>query len=321
MPVATATMVHEWMAALFNTPGRARLDAVLDVGFRRDGIHRVARTEVLLTGWGSPLVDLAALDAMPRLRAILHAGGTVRGIGAPEVLESGGLVTSAADANAIPVAEYTLATILLANKRAATAARRFARTGDLKSARAGALGNFGAVVGVVGASRIGRRVLQLLAPFDLEVLLHDPTVAHGEGLPARLVGLDGLLSSSDVVSLHAPLLPQTAGMIGRRELALLRRGATLINTARGGLVDHTALAEAVVERDLHAVLDVTDPEPLPADHALWTVDSVVLTPHLAGARGNEVQRLGAAVVAEAERLVRGLPPLAPVLLEEMTTRA
>ncbi|MFJ9815669.1 hydroxyacid dehydrogenase [Streptomyces sp. NPDC101151] len=268
----------------------------------------LARTEVLITGWGCPRLDAAALDAAPKLRAVLHAAGSVKGFTTPEVFKRGIVVSSAAAANAQPVAEYTLAMILLAGKdvfafRDLLRTRRTFPYGDIIPG----IGNHGRRVGIIGASRIGRRLIELLRPHDLRVSLADPYVDEAEAarLGVPLTALDDLLRTSDIVSLHAPQTPETRHLIGARELALMPTGAVLINTARGALVDHGALIGELRTGRLGAVLDVTDPEPLPADSPLFGLPNVFITPHLAGSQGNEVARLGRTVVEEAERLVSG----------------
>jgi phosphoglycerate dehydrogenase-like enzyme len=161
---------------------------------------------------------------------------------------------------------------------------------------------------------IGRRTISLLRPFDFEVVVYDPylTGEDAAALGVESVTLEHLLSSSDIVSLHAPSLPETRHMLGRREIALLKPGATLVNTARGALVDHVALAERVLQGDVHAVLDHTDPEVLPAGHPFYDADNVFLTPHLAGSLGLELSRLADAAIAEARRFARGEPLRHPV---------
>ncbi|WP_406441459.1 hydroxyacid dehydrogenase [Streptomyces sp. NBC_01613] len=268
----------------------------------------LARTEILVTGWGCPRLDAAALDAAPELRAVLHSAGSVKGFVTPEVWRRGIAVSSAAAANAIPVAEYTLAMILLAGKEVLAARDR------LRTERAfpgwefvPGIGNHGRRVGVIGASRIGRRLLDLLRPFELRPGLTDPyvTEAQAAALGVPLLPLDDLLRTSDIVTLHAPETPETRHLIGRRELALMPDGAVLINTARGGLVDHEALMAELRTGRLSAVLDVTDPEPLPADSPLYDLPNAFVTPHLAGSQGNEVARLGRTVAEEAARWVAG----------------
>ncbi|MFE0515155.1 hydroxyacid dehydrogenase [Streptomyces sp. NPDC058964] len=281
----------------------------------------LARTEVLITGWGCPPLDAAALDAAPALRAVLHAAGSVKGFTTPEVWRRGITVSSAAAANALPVAEYTLAMILLAGKgvlafRDRLRDRRAFPYGDIVPG----IGNYGRRVGIVGASRIGRRLIELLRPYDLWVSLADPYVDEPEAarLGVPLLPLDDLLRTSDTVTVHAPHTPETRHLLGRRELALMPTGSVLINTARGALVDHDALVEELRAGRLSAVLDVTDPEPLPADSPLFDLPNAFITPHLAGSQGNELARLGMTVAEEAERLRAGRAPahaVDPAVLE------
>ncbi|MDX6313067.1 MAG: hypothetical protein QOF44_2531 [Streptomyces sp.] len=274
--------------------------------------ERLANTDVLLTGWGCPLVDRDVLDAAPRLRAIVHAAGSVKHHLTPEVWERGILVSSAVSANAFPVAQYTVGAILLAGKRAFRLADAYSR-GHYKNKLADDTGNHERVVGVVGASRTGRLVLELLAPHGFQLLVSDPTLdarAAAELLPAgqvQLVELDDLLRRSDVVSLHAPALPETHHLLDDRRLALLRDGAVLINTARGQLIESEALLRHCITGRIDAVLDVTDPEPLPAGHPLLALPNVTVTPHVAGAMGTEIRRLGEFAVAEIERLAADQP--------------
>ncbi len=276
-------------------------------------LRALSGAEVLLTGWGCPPVDAALLDRAPGLRAVIHAAGTVKTFLSPAAFERGIVVSSAAAANAVPVAEFTLAAIIMGAKRVFPLAglyraRRTHRTAaDLD--RHAWLGTHGLTVGVVGASRIGRRVIELLRVLDAEVLLHDPYLGAAEAtaLGVTPVDLDTLVATSDVVSLHAPDTPETRGMIDARRLGLMRPGTLLVNTARGPLVDTEALTGHLVDGRLDAVLDVTSPEPLPPGHPLWDLPNVFLTPHLAGAQGNEVGRLGALAVDELARYARGEP--------------
>lgn len=286
---------------------------------RFDDGTRLSDVELLITGWGCAPLTGAVLATAPRLRAIVHTAGTVRHHVTEACWERGIVVSSAAAANAVPVAEYAVAMILLAGKRVPEIARRFRheRVQQDWNALFPEAGNYRATVGLLGASLIGRRVADLLRPFDLEVLLHDPYVADAEvrGLGAEPVGLDELFARSGVVSLHAPLLPETTGMIDARLLALMREDATLLNTARGGLVDHAALEHEVLSGRLRAVLDVTTPEPLPAGSPLWDCDGVLLTPHVAGSKSNELRRLADAAAAEVQRWAAGQPFAHPVRRE------
>ncbi|MCX5562549.1 hydroxyacid dehydrogenase [Streptomyces sp. NBC_00038] len=313
MTVAIA-MQPEVAALALTEELTARLDKSVDV---RPGIivdfatpasrSRLADVDVLLTGWGCPLVDHSVLDAAPRLRAIVHAAGSVKQHLTPEVWRRGILVSSAASANAFPVAQYTVGAILLAGKRAFRLAHDYTQ-GRYKNKLADDTGNHERVVGIVGASRTGRLVLELLAPHGFRLLVSDPTLdaraaagLHPAG-QVELVDLDELLGHSDIVSLHAPALPETHHLLDDRRLALLRDGAVLINTARGQLIDTEALFRHCADGRIDAVLDVTDPEPLPAGHPLLSLPNVMVTPHVAGAMGTEIRRLGEFAVTEIERL-------------------
>ena len=274
-------------------------------------VDLLGRCSILLSGWGCPLLDEAVLQRAPGLRAVVHAAGTVKNLVTPACFERGVRVSSAAAANALPVAEYTLAAILFAGKRVFSLQRRYAQVRNFRlwPAEFPGLGNLGKVVGIVGASRVGRRVMELLRLFDFQVLLHDPTLSESDAraLGVEFVELDDLLCRSDIVSLHAPSLPETRHMLDDRRLALMRDGAVLINTARGALVDGEALERELVSGRLEAVIDTTEPELLAEDSPLYELPNVFLTPHVAGAMGTETRRMADLAIGEIERLVRGEP--------------
>ncbi|KGN37248.1 2-hydroxyacid dehydrogenase [Knoellia subterranea KCTC 19937] len=267
----------------------------------------LADVDVLLTGWGCPPVDAAVLDRAPRLRAIIHTAGSVKHHITQDCWDRGIAVTSAVEQNAVPVAEFTLAAILFAQKRVIEASRDYANRRDKRSGSPAYpfVGNYRRTVGIVGASRIGRRVIELLRPFDMDVLLADPFVdaTEAQSIGAALVDLDELVAAADTVSIHAPSLPETERMIDRRRLSLMRDGAVLINTARGALVDEEALTDELVSGRLHAVLDVTVDEVLAADSPLWGLPNVLLTPHVAGSLGGELERLVDHALDELERWI------------------
>jgi phosphoglycerate dehydrogenase-like enzyme len=286
---------------------------------------RLAAVEVLVTSWGCPPLDEEALRHAPRLRAVLHAAGSVRGHVGQAVFDRGILVTTAADANAEPVARYTLAAILWAAKRVPflAADARVHRDDWSYRRRRGDPGGFPPVVVIVGFSRVGQRVARLLQLTAAATVLvadpyADPAAVAAAG--AELVTLADALPRADVLSLHAPDLPSTRHMIGAAELAALPPGATFINTARGALVDHTALEQACAA-GLHAILDVTEPEPLPRTSVLYDLPNVMLTPHVAGSLGAETRLLTASAISELERYAAGLPPLAPVTTQSLKLQA
>lgn len=318
--------------ALFSKRLRSRLEAIGDCDFSHviqdfstvpDNV--LAELDVLITGWFSPRIDATVLDRMPRLRLIAHAGGSIKGHVLPECWDRGITATTAAEANALPVAEFTLALVLLAGKSAITASRLYCQR-QIKIDREAEFpdcGNYERAVGIVGASTIGRLVLERLQPFDFEIALYDPTISTSEArqLGARPVDLDELMACSDIVSLHAPVLPETVHMIGTKQLAAMRDGSTLINTARGELVDQTALTKELEAGRITAYLDVTSPEPLPAGDRLFTLPNVLLTPHIAGSMGTELHRMTAYALEEVERYAAGLPPKFPVGLSDLARMA
>lgn len=318
-PSVVLAMAPGNVERLFDDHLRRRLTELcdLDLGLVLHDFHTpeaataLASAEMLLTCWGCPPLTEDVLRTAPELRAVIHAAGSVKGFVTDACWRRGLRVSSAAAANAVPVAEYTVAMIVLAGKRAfpIQSAYRADPTSRAWAATYPDLGNYGITVGVVGASHVGRRVISLLRSYDVTILLADPTIdeAHAQGLGATLVDLDELVRRSDVVSIHAPNIPKTHRMFDSRRLGLMRDGATLINTARGQLVDTEALVAELSTGRIFAILDVTDPEPLPAGHPLLALPNVVLTPHIAGSLGNEIRRMGALAVDELERYVRGEP--------------
>ncbi|CAG0951704.1 D-3-phosphoglycerate dehydrogenase / 2-oxoglutarate reductase [Myxococcaceae bacterium] len=316
-PAIVMAMAPVLTADLFDDGLRARLARAGDL-LDREPLARfdepradalLARVEVLLTSWGCPLLDEAFLARAPKLRAIVHAAGTVKQHVGAACFARGIAVSSAAAANAIPVAEFSLAAILLANKRVFRLRERYREVKGFRfwAKECPGLGNYEKTVGIVGASHIGRRVLDLLRSFELERLLYDPLVDEAEAsrLGARKIELDDLLRESDVVSLHAPALAETHHLLDARRLALLRDGATLVNTARGWLVDHEALERELASGRIDAVIDTTDPEILPPGSRLYELPNVFLTPHIAGSMGTETRRMARLAVEEIERLARG----------------
>ena len=315
---------------LFGGAQLERIRAVADfdekftiTDFQQADPRLLAAVDVLITGWGCPWIGAAELAAMPRLRAVVHAAGTVKDHLSPDVWARGITVTTAAEANAYPVAEYTLAAILLAGKGVPELARGYSADPGYSAASLPDIGNYGRTVGILGASRVGRRVIELLGSFDFTLLLYDPYVADDDPVFARAVrvSLDELFRRSSIVSVHAPLLPETTGLVGSREFDLMSPGSALINTARGAIVDNDALVRAVRAKGVRAILDVTAPEPLPADHPLRGLPGVILTPHVAGSLGNELRRLGESAVCEVELLAAGRPPRSPVRWESRATTA
>jgi phosphoglycerate dehydrogenase-like enzyme len=330
-PRAAFAMQADLQFSLFDNQGLARLGRIVDIDptvcvcdFDTADQGLLSSVEILVTGWGAPVLGQRELDLMPRLRAIFHAAGTVKEHLMPEVWDRGILVTTAAAANAYPVAEYSLAMILLAGKGIIPIIREYRRSDEIDLAGDyPEVGNYRRTVGIIGASTVGRLVIDLLEPFDFDVLLYDPVIDDDDPvlLSAQRVALPELFRRSSIVSIHAPLLPETRGMVGAEQLALMPPNATLINSARAPIVDSDALAAAVGDGRIRAVLDVTDPEPLPMGDPMRALEGVLLTPHVAGALGNELLRLGESALREAELFLDGKPPAHPVAKADLTAMA
>lgn len=269
----------------------------------------LAQTEVIFSGWGAPRMDEKFLRQAPRLRAIFYAAGSVRPWATEAVWQREIVVTTAAAANAVPVAEYTAAAITLSLKQIWRYCRDV-RNGPEGFARIPCAGSFRSKVGLVSLGLIARKVAAKLRETDLELLAHDPFVSRTEAaaIGVKLVGLEEIFQSCDVISLHPPLLPTTRGLIGKELLGAMRPGATLINTSRGEIIREAELIEVLRQRaDLTAVLDVTAPEPPAPDSPLYSLPNVILTPHVAGSLDRECRRLGEAMIADFDRWQRGEP--------------
>jgi phosphoglycerate dehydrogenase-like enzyme len=270
---------------------------------------QLARTEVLFTTWGCPTFNADLLARMPRLRAVFYGAGSVKQLVSAAFWERDISLCSAWRANAIPVAEFTLGAILLSLKNI-WSYHRTVRSAEVWHSNLPMPGAFGSTVGLVSLGAIGRLVVELLRPFSIRVLAYDPYLSAEAvaALGVELVPLETLFEKADVVSLHIPWLPETEKMINRPLLERLRPHATLINTARGAVIDEDDLAAVFSERpDLSAILDVTHPEPPKPDSPLWRRPNIQFTPHVAGSMPREYGRLGSFMVDEFLRWSQGDP--------------
>lgn len=267
--------------------------------------------EVIFSGWGAPVFDQSFLEKTPSLEAIFYAAGTMKKLLSDEIWERDIKVTTANQANAIPVAEFTLSEILFSLKNGWQLSRRLKEEKNyINGMYQPLIGNYQATAGIISLSQIGRKVTDLLRHFDLNVLAYDPFVNEDEAsnLNVELCSLEAIFKHADVVSLHSPLLPETKGMIRKEHFQSMKQNATFINTARGAIVREDEMIEVLQERtDITAVLDVTYPEPPAEQSKLYTLPNVVLTPHIAGSSGNERARLGAFMLEEAKRFTAGEP--------------
>ncbi|MGG4032869.1 hydroxyacid dehydrogenase [Paenibacillus cisolokensis] len=267
--------------------------------------------EAAVTSWMSPQLNEELLDEAPDLKIVLHAAGSVKPV-VSEALQARGIrVVSAASVLSRGVAETALGLTIVSLKNIWDIADR-TRDGDWWNNRADETRSrirelFGVTIGCIGAGQAGRRYLELLRHFRVDVLLYDPTVSAEQAvrLGARSVSLEELMAASDVVTVLAPEIPATYHMINERTLSAMKDDAILINLARGSLVDEQALRRRLERGSLRVILDVTDPEPPPSGHWLRTHPRVILTGHIAGAVNNGLLAIGDFIADELERYRSG----------------
>ena len=275
---------------------------------REELLKRLAYCEAVVTEIDD-LVDEAALRSAPNLRVVANRAVGLDNVDVEAATRLGVLVSNTPGVLQESCADFAFA-MILALARNVPYADRQVRAGAWKMFdQSPYLGTdvHGATLGIVGLGGIGEAVMRRASGFDMRVLYHSRSrkseaerAYGGEWAP----DLDTLLSESDFVSLHVPLTPETDLLIGRRELALMRPTAYLVNTARGRVVDTEALCETLSESRLAgAALDVTDPEPLPPKHPLLGMSNVIVTPHISSGSAATVRRMG---MMAAENVVAAL---------------
>ena len=261
----------------------------------------------------------------PSLKAVFYSAGTVQFFARP-FLESGIKVFSAWAANAVPVAEYTVSQIVLANKGFFASSRYMSR-GDVAKARecaAAYKGNFGSKIGIIGAGMIGKLVINMLKGYKLDVLVFDPFLPDekAEELGVTKCSLERVFSECSVVSNHLANNDQTKGMLCGALFEKMLPFSTFINTGRGAQVVEDDLVSLLRERsDITAILDVTYPEPPVSGHPFYALENCILTPHIAGSSGDEVRRMSEYMYKEAEKLVNNEEFSYSVSLEMLKTMA
>lgn len=277
----------------------------------RDHADLLREADVILSTWGGPILSADLLEAMPHLKVYFYGAGDIAGLMTDAAWERGVRITAANSANAIPVAEFALAQIIFSLKRGWEYMHKAkANEANIWGCNKLVPGMYGSRVGIVSIGEISTRLCRHLKHFDVEVYASSPDTdaATAKDLNVRLVDIEELFSTCDVVSIHLRSTHQTRGLIDRSLLNLLKPKASLINTARGEVVNQADLVDFLRKRpDVYACIDVTDPEPPPADCGLQELPNVVLTPHLAGSMNGESLRLSHYMIQELRRYLQDQP--------------
>ncbi|WP_331460481.1 hydroxyacid dehydrogenase [Gracilibacillus suaedae] len=266
--------------------------------------------DVIFSGWGGPKLDETFLRAAPNLQAFFYAAGSLKAIITDAVWKRNITITNAVYANSVPVVEFTLSQILFCLKRGWHFVRMIEENRAYPSKPYHLSGGFRSKVGIISMSTVGRGVCELLKHFDLDVYAYDPfmTKEEAEHYQVTPTTIDTIFEHCDIVSLHAPLLEETRNLIEGKHFRRMKENASFINTARGAIVNQQEMIEVLHNRpDLTAVLDVTNPEPPPANSVLYAMKNVVLTPHLAGSEGAECGRMGQYMLEELRRFLKQKP--------------
>ena len=332
-PNIVLSVVDEHRTNFFNPEAIARLHSLGSLNLDPDPRNHatpesratLADAEVLITGWETGRLD-ELLHTMPALKLLVHSGGSVRDVVGPQLFERGVRMSSQTQLNAEPVAEYTLAMIILAAKDIFASRRAYLELRDKPEDFWDAfptIGLYGSTVGLIGLSRISRLVIKYLRPFHCTIKVQSGHLSPAEAasLGVECTSLDDLLRTSDVISLHSASTPRTYHMLGAEQFATIKDGATFINTARGAICDQEALITELQKDRIRAIIDVTDPEVNAPDSPLWTLPNVFLTPHAAGSMGRELYRLGDGAVDDVANYLNGAPIAGEFTAAQYSTRA
>ena len=271
--------------------------------------EELCEVEVLFSTWGMPELSEQQISTyFKNVKALFYGAGSVQLFARP-FLKSGIELFSAWAANAVPVAEFTVAQIILANKGYFRTFHRYTNeTWENKDKRRDIVGNYGNCVGLVGIGMIGSLVAKMLKEYDMPVLAYDPFLSKEKAfdLGIKLCSLEKLFSECSVISNHLANNPQTVGMLNGHLFDLMKPNAAFINTGRGAQVVEKDLIKALKDEPCRvALLDVTMPEPPEKDSELYKLQNVFLSPHIAGSIGNEVARMGEYMAQEFERWSKG----------------
>ncbi len=288
--------------------------------------EKFAEVEYVFSTWGMPSMSEEEIKkCFPSLKCVFYAAGSVQAFARP-FLACGVKVFSAWAANAVPVVEYTLAQIILANKGFFAHSREM-KKGNREAGKimkAAYPGNYGENVGIIGVGMIGSQVAERLKSYKLNVLAFDPFLSdeRAENLGIKKATLEEIFSTCRVVTNHMANNEQTKGMLDYKCFSKMLPYSTFINTGRGAQVVEDDLVRVLEERpDVTAILDVTFPEPPAEGHAFYSLPNCFLTPHIAGSLVNETHRMAEYIIEEYERYIGGKPCRYEVSFKMLETMA
>ncbi|NPV77378.1 MAG: hydroxyacid dehydrogenase [Anaerolineae bacterium] len=281
-----------------------------------DLINLLPQADACLTSWDVASLDSDVISAAPRLKAVVHMGGSVKRYLSNALWERGIRVFSTSTELGRDVAQTTLGLMIVGMKRVWLLGNHVRNGGWRDSIHFPSRELRGKVVGIIGGGTIGSHVIELLKEFSTTNLLFDPYISEEEAcvMGAQKVELDELVKEADIISLHAPANDSTRHIINKRRLGLMKDHALIVNTARGSLIDEAALIEELTNRRIYAILDVTDPEPPAPDSPLRKLENVLITPHIAGCI-QDCTHMGKMAIEELRRFFAGEPPLGQVMPE------
>ena len=260
-------------------------------------------------------VTATLLDQLPDLRVVAVHGAGVDQVDVDACTARGVLVTNAPGANADAVTELVIALMISLARRLPQSAARVHADRVWGEARHTGGELRGKTLGLIGLGQIGRRVAGIATAIGMKIRAHDPalTAAEIRALGARPASLDALLAASDFISLHAPHIPATHHMINRQTISKMKKGAYLINAARGPLVDEAALAAALKKGKLGgAALDVLEGEPPDPSSVIFDAPNIILTPHMAGSTQECLETIARVAAQDIARVMQGKRPKYPV---------
>ncbi|HEY3328458.1 MAG TPA: hydroxyacid dehydrogenase [Capsulimonadaceae bacterium] len=311
--------------AIYRRTSPIRPCAIVEPNTMSDHFEELIEVDVLFSTWGMPSLTAEQISTyFPRLKVLFYAAGSVQGFARP-FIDHGVKIVSAWRANAVSVAHFTVAQIVLSSKGYFRNTREYDGSQETYRNAFSGRGAYGETVGLLGAGAIGKRVIELLKPYDFKVIVWDPFLSNDAAVELgvdKVASIDEVFSRSYVVSNHLADKDELAALIGESLLSSLRPDATFINTGRGRTVDQDALVKVLTARhDITALLDVTYPEPPGAGTPLMTLPNVHVSSHIAGTIGDEVRRMADVCIREFDRYVAGEPLEHEVLPELLATMA